>query len=166
MRRWSALAWLAGAALACSAAGTTPLCRWVDAQGRTQLSDVVPEAYREKATCIDSRQHELTPEQRREAELRAAAAKQKARQAAAAASGAAPASGASGALASSAPAPAKRPAQAITEDTDCATRWRLYDESVECFGPFRTTRGATKPEAFERCNVVASPEPRCGPRVR
>jgi hypothetical protein len=42
--------------------------------------------------------------------------------------------------------------------------WRIYDESVECFGPYRTTRGATKPEGFDRCNVVSSPEAKCGPR--
>lgn len=59
---------------------------------------------------------------------------------------------------------AKRPTANVTADTDCATWWRIYDESVECFGPFQTTRGATKPEGFDRCNVVVSPEPKCGPR--
>jgi hypothetical protein len=59
---------------------------------------------------------------------------------------------------------AKRPTEVVTADTDCATWWRIYDESVECFGPYRTTRGATKPEGFDRCNVVTSPEAKCGPR--
>jgi hypothetical protein len=58
----------------------------------------------------------------------------------------------------------KRPSESVTEATDCPTWWRIYDESVECFGPYRTTRGATKVEAFDKCNVIASPEPKCGPR--
>jgi hypothetical protein len=61
------------------------------------------------------------------------------------------------------PAP-KRPAEPVTDRTDCATRWRLYDESLACFGPFQTTRGAIKPEAYEVCNVIVSPESRCGRR--
>ena len=60
----------------------------------------------------------------------------------------------------------KRPAELVTDATDCETWWRLYDESTACFGPFRTTRGATKVEAFDVCNAVASPEPKCGPRRR
>lgn len=58
----------------------------------------------------------------------------------------------------------KRPAELVTETTSCPTWWRLYDESGECFGPYRTARGATKAEAFDVCNVVLSPEPKCGPR--
>jgi hypothetical protein len=58
----------------------------------------------------------------------------------------------------------KRPTEVVTDATDCATWWRIYDASVECFGPYRTTRGATKVEAFDKCNVIASPEPKCGPR--
>jgi hypothetical protein len=57
-----------------------------------------------------------------------------------------------------------RPAQTVTERTDCATSWRLYDESLACFGPFQTVRGAIKAEAFDVCKVVANPEPRCGRR--
>ena len=58
----------------------------------------------------------------------------------------------------------KRPAEVVTEATACSTWWRIHDESVECFGPYRTTRGAIKAEAFDTCNVVASPEPECGLR--
>mgnify|MGYP001767041620 CR=1 FL=1 len=53
-------------------AGATDIYRWVDENGRTHLSDVVPERYRDTATRVDSRSHELTPEQRREARERAA----------------------------------------------------------------------------------------------
>src|SRR5512143_339175 len=63
-----------------AASFATPLCRWVDDAGRTQIADVVPERYRKAATCSDSQAYELTPEQRREAERRAAEDKARARQ--------------------------------------------------------------------------------------
>ncbi len=144
-------------------AGATPICRWVDENGRTQIADVVPDKYRQVATCTDSQKYELSPEQRRAAEQRVADDRARARNEAAKPPGE---------RASSAPRPAgsaplpgaKRPAEVVTDATDCRTWWRIYDESVECFGPYRTTRGATKVEAFDACNVVPSPEARCGPR--
>ena len=47
--------------------------------------------------------------------------------------------------------------------TSCTTWWRLYRESQECFGLFRTVGGGIKPEAFDHCNEIPSPETRCGP---
>ncbi len=146
-----------------SSACATPLCRWVDSSGRTHFAAVVPEKYSKHAVCTDSQHHELLAEQREAAEAKAADEKARARRAAArppagAASSAAPP------VKAVSQAAAKRPAEIVTDATDCATAWRLYDESVACFGPYRTTRGATKAEGFDRCNVVMSPEPRCGPR--
>jgi hypothetical protein len=144
--------------------GATPLCRWVDDHGRTQFAQTVPERYKAVATCTDSARYDIPPAQLRAARQRAEDERQRA------ASVAAPASSASSARASARAAAAasapvsKRPAQAVTERTDCATAWRLYDESLACFGPFQTVRGAIKAEAYDVCNVVASPEPRCGRR--
>ena len=156
---------LAAAALSLppAAAVATPLCRWVDEAGRTQISDVVPERYRKAATCTDSQAYELTPEQRREAERRAAEDKARAQRQAAAGPNV-QASGVSAPAAAASRPQTKRPATIVDDSTDCATWWRVFDESAECFGPFRTTRGGIKPEAFERCNVVPSPEVKCGPR--
>jgi hypothetical protein len=143
----------------------TAICRWVDDTGRIQLAQTVPEKYRKHATCTDSRQYELTPEQRRAALQQAADDRARARAGEDAAR--APLSGEPAPVR---PAPAasrpfaKRPATVPTEATDCPTRWRLYDESAECFGPFRTARGGIKPEAFEVCNEVPRPEAQCGPR--
>lgn len=142
-----------------------PICRWVDGNGRTQISEVVPDRYRDLATCTDSQTYELTPQQRRAAEQRADEARAKAVRDAAKAPARA---------ASSAPSPAgvvpqrvaKRPAETVTDTTDCATWWRLYEESAACFGPFRTNRGATKAEAFDVCNEVPNPEPKCGSASR
>lgn len=137
--------------------------RWVDGQGRTHLSDVVPEKYKDAATRIDSGQYELTPEQRRETAARAAAKRARTTEP--------PESrvtGASPQATSTAPVPpsvSKRPAERVTELTDCTTRWRLFHESEECFGPFRTVGGGIKPEAFDQCNEIQSPLLRCGPET-
>ena len=47
--------------------------RWVDENGRTQISDMVPEKYRKSAVKIDSYRYELSAEQRAEVDARAAA---------------------------------------------------------------------------------------------
>ena len=139
-----------------TSAGATSICQWVNESGRTQMAEVVPEKYRAVATCTDSQKYELSPEQRQAAEQRVAEDRARA-PAVRASSAARPARAAS-------QAGAKRPTEVVTDSTDCPTSWRIYDESVECFGPYRTTRGATKAEGFDKCNVVASPEPKCGPR--
>lgn len=149
--------------LASAGAQATPICRWVDKAGRTQIASTVPDAYQAVATCKDSQQYELTAPQRQAAEQRAAA--DKARAGVAASKRAASAATAQRLPATAIPTPViKRPAERITEATDCPTRWRLYDESADCFGPYRTTRGATRVEGFDACNVIESPEPVCGLR--
>lgn len=138
-------------------AQATPICRWVDKAGRTQIASTVPDAYKAVATCKDSLQYELTAQQREAADKARAAASKRA----------ATASKAQRLPATAIPTPTpviKRPVERITEATDCPTRWRLYDESADCFGPYRTTRGATRVEGFDACNVIDSPEPVCGLR--
>jgi hypothetical protein len=145
------------------AVGAAPVCRWVDERGRTQISDVVPDKYKKAATCTDSQKYELSPAQRREADQRAAEERARPRSEAANP----PKESASGPLSPAAPASqpgAKRPAEVVTDATDCQTWWRVYDESADCFGPYRTARGGIKPEAFDNCNVVPNPELKCGPR--
>jgi hypothetical protein len=133
--------------------------RWVDEQGRTQWSDVVPEKYRSSATRLDTRHYELTPEQQREAEERAARERARAPNLPEP-----PATPAPKSAAPSVPAPVvKRPVEQVTESTDCETWWRLYRESQDCFGPFHTVGGGLKPEAFDHCNEIPSPELKCGP---
>lgn len=126
---------------------------------------MVPEKYQKVAVCTDSQRYELTPEQLQAAEQRTAddqARAQPRRRALKPPTKAASGAGSPAQVASQ--SSAKRPSEVVTEATDCPTRWRIYDESVECFGPYRTTRGATKAEAFDHCNAIASPEPKCGPR--
>jgi hypothetical protein len=127
------------------------------------MSDVVPDEFIQSATCSDSRKYELSPQQEREAERRVAKQQNRMRakiiqpptQAA---------SSAPGITREQSVPIAKRPVEVITDTTNCQARWRIYDESVACFGPYRTTQGATKPEGFDKCNDIPSPEIKCGPR--
>jgi hypothetical protein len=151
---------VASALLLSLAAQAAVIYRWVDERGRTHVSDVVPEKYKNSATRIDTGDSSVSPERKAQAE--AAAAKEKAfveeaakrRQAAQPVPSAPAASPAAG---------GKRPAQGVTDATDCDTWRRLYRESQDCFGPFNTVGGGIKPEAFLACNPIPSPEPKCGP---
>lgn len=136
--------------------------RWVDDQGKVRYAEVVPQRYQGVARRVDTAANKPSAEQRRDALARAQREKADA-VAMAAERQRPPASAASAPSPPAAPRPAaKRPGQIPSDQTDCKTWQRLYMESIECFGPFRTARGATKPEAFEVCNVVAEPPPsRC-----
>jgi Domain of unknown function (DUF4124) len=160
MKRLRCVATLAALGLlAAAAAKAATVYRWVDEQGKVHYAEVVPERYRGVAKPLAAAADEPTAEQRREALERARREKAGAGTATTDRA-AAPASAAASAAA------AKRPAQLPNDRTDCETWQRLYMESLECFGPYRTVRGATKPEAFEVCNVVPEPPPtRCRPRI-
>jgi hypothetical protein len=149
--------------LLASVAVASTVYRWVDDQGMVHYSDLVPEWYRNKAKPVNAPAAEPTPEQQREALERAQSEKAKAL---------APSIGRSRRLVDAQPASAasapsgKRPAQVPNDQTDCETWQRLYMESIECFGPYRTVGGGIKPEAFEVCNVVPEPPPsRCRMRI-
>lgn len=145
---------LAGAA---GAAGAGTVWRWTDDAGRTHYGETVPERYRDRARPLAADPAPPSDEQRREARERAARDKARAAAIADAPPAAAPAPPPA---ASTAEGP-RRPARAPDADTDCATWARLYQESLDCFGPYRTVRGATRPEAFERCTPVDEPPSRC-----
>ena len=126
------------------------------------MAEVVPEPYRSVAICIDSQQYELTPLQQEEAQRRAAS-KAKAQATSPVLPGGAALAPRSP-VASESKAPIKRPVESVTDKTDCSTWWRLFDESDECFGPYRVVGGGIKPEGYEACNEIPSPLPKCGPR--
>ena len=136
--------------------------RWVDDQGKVHYAEVVPQRYQGVAKQVGAAANEPSAEQHRDALARAEQEKAKAAEMAAERHRP-PANVPSAASAAAASAPVgKRPAQLPNDESDCKTWQRLYMESIECFGPFRTARGATKPEAFAVCNVVAEPPPsRC-----
>lgn len=151
---------LALLALALSTTATaTEIYRWVDEQGKTHFSDVVPEKYKDRAKPVEAKTNEPSPVERHGANERAGTAKA----GPPAASTAPTAREASKAQpASSPPKVPKRPPRGPSENTDCETWRRLYRESLDCFAPFRTARGTTKAEAFEHCTPVVEPPIRCG----
>jgi len=152
-------------ALVTTGAKATSICRWVNDAGQTQIMEVVPEKYRSAATCTDSQKYELSDEQRRAVEQQRAEAKAQAqaRQATAKLLKNRVPSASRPARTASQPS-VKWPTEIVTDTTDCATWWRIYEESVACFGPYRTIYGATRSEGFERCNVITSPALKCGPQ--
>ena len=136
--------------------------RWVDTQGKTHFSDVVPAEYKDVAQPVDATAPSPSAEEQRRAMDRAAREKA---QAAEAPTIAAPAAASSPAPAAPSTTTSKRPPFAPSDNASCESWRRLYRESLDCFGPYRTTRGATKAEAFEYCTPVAEPPERCGPYV-
>jgi hypothetical protein len=139
-----------------AAAADTTVYRWVDDNGRVNYSETVPERYRSVARPVAVPAAAPTAEATRDDAGAAAAGK----------------AGSAAQPLARRPPPAlpkpvaKRPARVPDDSTDCDTWQRLYLESLDCFGPYRTVRGGIKPEAFERCNEV--PEPpvsRCRLRV-
>ena len=157
-------------ALAFSSVHAADIYRWVDDNGRIQLSDRVPEQYKSRATRIgDSKQYELTPEQRKEADDRAAQGKVRATEAAErearvkATPPAKPASAAS--------APASRPASAASAPasatksqggSDCESLRKRFAENNECLSPFFIAGGGVKAEGFAKCGpAVPYPAKEC-----
>ena len=145
-----------GIVLAFAAHGAD-IYHWTDENGRVHISDTVPARYKATATRIDSRQFELSPEQQREAQARAALDKQRA--------AAAPQQRASEAQAGASAAPpalAIAPPAATPSNTDCEALQREYRESLECFAPFVNANGTLKPNAFSVCKSVVNPTLKCG----
>jgi hypothetical protein len=143
-----------------ASASAADVYRWVDEKGVTNVSDVVPEKYKNVAELVDI---PVEPAQiQRRAPVTAALSAQPA------------------ASRSIAPAPARltgpglsgitsaRPASAASlspsdDSDDCATLQRRYKESQDCFGPQpRTITGAINGARSPSCPVVIDPSPKCG----
>ena len=153
--------------------------RWVDDQGQTQLSDVVPERYRDRATRISSRKFELTSEQKLEARDRAVYEAQRARdenvlrRQANEKTLAFEQERRERAAQELARARAKTDSVAPADNTNsqCEALWRRYNNGVACFSRFaagnvggRSVR--IRPEAFQFCADAPLPPSSCSPPVR
>jgi hypothetical protein len=164
---------LAAAALfALSAVHAVEIYRWVDENGRTQISDHVPEKFRAGATPLgDSRQYELTPRQRAEAEARTAREKRQREideQDRADAEKAAQEAARAAAAAASAATTTRRPRQGTVpgkiDAAECAALQAEYAKSGACYAPFHLARGGLRAGAFDACGpTVPDPSERCGP---
>jgi hypothetical protein len=129
------------------AAHGAEIYRWTDESGKTHISDTVPAKYKDAATRIDSKAFELSPDQRRDAETRAAA--QKARSDSQIPPGPTTAPAPLPAPASLSPT---RPASAPGPAKDsCEAQWREFRDSLDCFAPFMDVNGSLRPGAFDTC---------------
>lgn len=148
---------LAFAAL-CGAAAAD-IYRWVDEQGRLQMSDRPPPQHRGTVTKQDSRPVAPSPQQQRDAQDRAARDRDrlKAIEGQRSASQAARATAAASAQADE---PVQLPPRASTED---CRLWRIeYSNSLRCYDRFRTKNGV-KAEAYGVCGPeVLNPAFECG----
>jgi hypothetical protein len=140
---------------------------WVDEDGRTQVSDVVPKKYKRTARRVDSARFNVPPKQLKAAQAEAAALKAKA---AAAAPKRRPAAEAAPAAA---PAAALSPTQTFettggpppVDFADCPAWWRAFVASRDCFAGYQTVRGPLRPGAYQACGPeIPNPEPKCGPQ--
>jgi hypothetical protein len=127
--------------------------RWVDAQGRVQLSDRVPEEYKNSATRVDTSPSQLTPAQQREAQERAAQEKVRAAEAAAREARV------------RVPQPAQPAGSAgASKEGECAAARRKFQQNANCLAPYKIANGGFKPGAFETCGPsVPAPPEQCGP---
>ena len=148
------------AAIGCSfVAYAAVIYQWVDESGRAQMSDVVPEKYKKTAKRIDSRQFNLSPEERGAAEANAAQLKAKADEAEARHKRAQQATPPIPASAASARQSALAP-----NLSDCASWRKAFLESKDCFARHQTNHGPLRQGAYETCGAeIPNPEPKCGP---
>ncbi|HWT72514.1 MAG TPA: DUF4124 domain-containing protein [Oxalicibacterium sp.] len=130
------------------------LYRWVDEQGRTQISDTVPPQYRNKAKRIDTRASQVSEG------VRARAVERAEREKALAAETAAPAK----ATNTREPVQANRPGGASPSDKDasCEQQRRNYAASQACFASYRNANGSVRSEAYQYCTEAPDPSPSCG----
>ena len=153
--------------------------RWVDDQGQTQVSDVVPEKYRDRATRINSRKYELTSEQKADARDRAVYEARRARDENDMQRRAEYEAQAQESARSDLAAQALARARAKTNQTSasdsasagaksqCEDLWRRYHDGVACFSRFAAgnTGGSIRirPEAYQFCTDAPLPPSSCPP---
>ena len=162
---WRHLACVLTGIAFCTAADASDMYRWVDEQGRLQISDRPPTASRAQVIKQDAPRDDVSPDQRKAAQARAEHDRALLKSTEsdrydAAAPSAKPRTAASAGFADE--ADPSLPWRASPED---CRMWREeYRRSAACFGPFRTVFGI-KAEAFSVCGpVLVDPESECAGR--
>ncbi len=158
---------------------SSEIYRWVDENGRVQLSDRPPPNYRGNVTRQPSGQHELNAAERAEAQARAAREAQRLEAEAARKAQDEKAAGQPIVIRQGASAPqaqASRPALPPSNRTagsppptrsECERWWAAFRTSEACYGPFRNAQGGLKPGALETCGPgIPDPSIQCGMEVR
>lgn len=149
LHRPATLALLLGAAWLAAAPGVqAQIKRWVDENGVVHYSDTAPQARPAAPVTIIDPAAPQSP-----ADHAAATQRLQQYRDQLATTPQPPPSGAS------APAAPARPT-----GNSCADQWARYNAAYACMDPYRMTHGGIRPEAFEKCPVVA--EPGCPPPGR
>lgn len=126
--------------------------RWVDEKGRTHYGNVVPQEYEGVTKPVRSGV-EVTPEQRRNAELQAERERALAAQDAQLTGNRGPAQ-----PAVRSPAGLPRPvAGNASPNAVCEADWRDYRASEACFARYKVVGGGLKSEAFQVCRQLTRP---------
>ena len=138
--------------------------QWVDEQGRTHMSDTVPDKYKRKAQRMDSEQFELKEAERRQAAAQRAALLRNAASTSAASAPQAPAIATSPSADPTRPGTRRAAASAPTApEESCETLQRRYKEAQDCFGAApKTAGGGINAAAAPQCPALVDPSPRCG----
>ncbi len=129
--------------------------QWVDKNGQTHLSDVVPAEYSKTAKRINSGNFEVSPEELKAAQIRANKEKEFAEAARRAREGAQAKPSDKKAGQTAAPTPSKETL------TTCEQKIAAFKKSEECFQPFRVKNGTVKAQAYEKCTVAPNPYTDC-----
>lgn len=148
--------------------------RWVDDQGQTQMSDVVPEKYRDKATRINSKKYELTSDQKADARDRAVYEAQRARDEKEIRRQAQYEDQArererrylANQELARARAKANQSSSSDSARNNCEELWRRYNDGVACFSRFAAGNvggGSVRirPEAYQFCTDAPLPPSSC-----
>lgn len=142
-------------------AGAADIYQWVDENGQTHIADTVPARYKNSAKKIDTSASKVSREQRAAALQRAEEARRAAARALLPGVAPAPASPTPATPEGYSLEPDANAKRSDPDDADCARLRREYAESQACFVQFATQNGI-KGEAYEHCQSVPDPTPRCG----
>lgn len=142
---------LALALLALAAPCSAQIKRWVDERGMVHYSDAPPPATQPASGPMTDvpAAVPLTP-----AEQAAAAAQRQQTQQQLAQPAQPPASAAPLQAPGASHPPAALPP---ADDHGCAAQWARYNAAYACMDPYRMVDGRIRPEAFEKCPVLAQP---------
>jgi hypothetical protein len=163
---WRHLVCVLGGAALCGLVAAGDIYRWVDEQGRVQMSDRPPPKSSGQVIKQDSPRDEVAPEQRKAAQDRAERDRALLKSAETDRDKAAAQSPKPRAAASSRFADESDPSLPPRASAEDCRMWRQeYRRNEACFAPFRTARGGIKPEAFSVCGPeLVDPEFECGGR--
>ena len=166
-RMWLHLVCVTAAMAAMAVCGPAPasdIYRWVDAQGRMQMSDRPPAMFPGQVIKQDAGRDEVAPAQRKAAQDRAERDRARLKSMEADREQAA---------AQSPPKPRTAASSGFADESDPSLPWRAsaedcrmwrqeYRRNAACFAPFRFRGGGIKPEAFSVCGpVLVDPEFEC-----